>query len=72
MSVAKEKLNKYMEAQKKKKRTQGDVAADFGCSRSYLSELLSGVKLTPSISLAKKIQEVTKIVKVGDWAKNDN
>lgn len=64
------KLSEFLTA-RRKPTTQADWAKRFGISRSYLSELMSG-KYTPSLKLAKRIQEQTKgRVPMSSWVRDD-
>lgn len=68
MTLGRVRLQEYVRKVRIKKIMQSDVAKSIGCSRSYLSELLNGVKMAPSIELAGRIEKITK-VKIGDWNK---
>lgn len=66
MSIATDKLKQYMLKQKAKGVTQGDIAKSIGCSRSYLSEIVNGVKI-PSIRIAARINKIVRSIKLDDW-----
>lgn len=70
MSLGRIKLKEFIKKAKSKKVLQNDIAVAIGCSRSYLSELLNGIKKAPSIEFAGRIEKVTR-VKIGDWNKSE-
>lgn len=71
VSLARIKLIEYIEKKKSNNDgwKQGDLAKAVGYSPSYLSELVSGRRVRPSLTFANKLEEVTKVVKASDWSK---
>lgn len=60
------KLAEYIEAHEQG-RTQAEIAADIGISRSYLAEILSGAKL-PGRDAIGKIERATRgLVPAAVW-----